>query len=314
MADACVEPEACVDDECPCNSALAGKASVCSGCPGKSACQSAQGEAGDTADPALATRMGAIRHKVLVLSGKGGCGKSTVAVALAAQLARSGRKVGLLDLDLCGPSVALMLGVSDSQVVQTEYGWLPVKPKGFEDCLSVMSVAFLLGSSRNAVVWRGPRKQSMILSFLRDVYWGRLDYLVIDTPPGTSDEHMTVVAALNGLCDGAVLVTTPAAVSLSTLGREMDFCRRQNVAVLGVVENMAGLRCQCCGEVQQLLGGSEGDTQRWCQQRNLSLLGSVPLDPEISQAADLGKVEPIPELCAVAAALLRATASDDESE
>jgi Mrp family chromosome partitioning ATPase len=176
--------------DCPGSTADAGTAPSCEGCPGKSLCASEFGSQATVTDAALALRMGAIRYKIAVLSGKGGVGKSTVAVALATRLVREGARVGLLDLDICGPSVAQMLGVGGRDVLQTAYGWQPVKPDGFDSRLSVMSVAFLLASRDAPVIWRGPRKDAMIISMLRDTFWSKLDYLIIDTPPGTNDEHL----------------------------------------------------------------------------------------------------------------------------
>ena len=149
-----------------------------------------------------------VKNVILVLSGKGGVGKSTLSVQLALTLAKSGNAVGLLDVDLCGPSIPKMLGLENSEVHQCEDGWLPVYSKGLLK-IAVMSIAFLLQSTSNAVIWRGPKKNSMIKQFIEDVCWGELDYLVVDTPPGTSDEHLTVVENLKQKITGAVLVTTP---------------------------------------------------------------------------------------------------------
>lgn len=206
--------------DCPGTAGEAGKAAACAGCPGKAVCAA---EAPPVAvDPAMALRMGAIRHKVLVLSGKGGVGKSSVACGLASQLALQGARVGLLDLDLCGPSVAHMMGVGDGEVLQTPYGWQPLRPRGYSERLAVMSIAMLLRSRDAPVIWRGPRKDAMIVSMLRDTFWSKLDFLIVDTPPGTSDEHLSVLSALRQV-DGAVVVTTPQQVALSTVGRELTF-------------------------------------------------------------------------------------------
>jgi Mrp family chromosome partitioning ATPase len=157
--------------DCPAGTNEAGVASGCAGCDGQAVCSSSREK---DVDEKLQLRMQAVRHKILVLSGKGGVGKSTIAVQLACELARSGRRVGLLDLDLCGPSLAQMLGLNGAQVVNSQAGWMPVKPDGFDGRLSVMSISLLLGSLDSAVIWRGPRKHSTILSFLRDVYWSKV--------------------------------------------------------------------------------------------------------------------------------------------
>merc|ERR1711939_233571 len=160
----------------------------------------------------LQQRMSAIKHKILVLSGKGGVGKSTLATQLAQLLVAEGQTVGLLDIDICGPSVPLLLGLEDREVLQCSEGWVPVFADA-EKRLAVMSIAFLLKGRDDAVIFRGPKKTAMIRQFLQDVYWGSLDYLIVDSPPGTSDEHISMLESLRD-CepDGAVLVTTPQAV------------------------------------------------------------------------------------------------------
>ena len=149
-----------------------------------------------------------VKNIILVLSGKGGVGKSTVSVQLATNLSKAGFSVGLLDVDLCGPSIPKMLGIEHSDVHQCDDGWLPVTLEG-QNQISVMSIAFLLDSPDKPVIWRGPKKTSMIKQFIEDVCWGKLDYLIIDTPPGTSDEHLTIVDTLRNEVTGAILVTTP---------------------------------------------------------------------------------------------------------
>ena len=149
-----------------------------------------------------------IKHVVMVLSGKGGVGKSTVATQLALCLSYSGKKVGILDVDLCGPSIPLMLGMQGKSVHQCDDGWVPVYVDQ-KQTLSLMSIGFLLNDKDDPVVWRGPKKNGMIKQFVKDVVWDELDYLVIDTPPGTSDEHLAVLENLKGRIDGAILVTTP---------------------------------------------------------------------------------------------------------
>lgn len=230
--------------------------------------------------------MAPIKHKVLVLSGKGGVGKSTTAAWLALDLVRRGYRVGLLDVDLCGPSLPKMMGVDDASVRQAPEGWLPV-PVNAERSLFLMSLAFLLSSKADAVVWRGPRKNAMITQFLRDVLWGELDFLVVDTPPGTSDEHISVVQMLQSCSpDGAVLVSTPQNVALDDVRRQLTFCERTGLRVLGIVENMAGFVCPCCGEITNVFG--DGGAEALAQLKALPFLGRVPLDPRIGAGAERG--------------------------
>ncbi|KAI2576398.1 nucleotide binding protein 2, partial [Homo sapiens] len=167
-----------------------------------------------------------VRHIILVLSGKGGVGKSTISTELALALRHAGKKVGILDVDLCGPSIPRMLGAQGRAVHQCDRGWAPVFLDR-EQSISLMSVGFLLEKPDEAVVWRGPKKNALIKQFVSDVAWGELDYLVVDTPPGTSDEHMATIEALRPYQPlGALVVTTPQAVSVGDVRRELTFCRK----------------------------------------------------------------------------------------
>ncbi|XP_022659045.1 cytosolic Fe-S cluster assembly factor NUBP2-like isoform X2 [Varroa destructor] len=198
-----------------------------------------------------------IRSVVLVLSGKGGVGKSTTCVQLALSLARTGKQVGVLDVDLCGPSVPRMLGVKGAEVMYGEKGWLPVETRN----IKVMSIGFLLKNEDDAVVWRGPKKHAMIGQFLSDVEWGALDILLVDTPPGTSDEHMSLVEALQAkkFQVGAILVTTPQNVAVSDVRREATFSAQAGLRTVGVVENMSGFVCPHCTECSLLFSQGGGE-------------------------------------------------------
>ncbi|CAI5459551.1 unnamed protein product [Closterium sp. Yama58-4] len=217
----------------------AGKAAACAGCPNQQICATApKGPDPDLA--AIAQRLQAVKHIVLVLSGKGGVGKSTFAAQLAWHLAHQDKQVGLLDIDICGPSIPRLMGLEGEEVHQSASGWSPVY---VDDRLGVMSIAFMLPHPDDAVVWRGPRKNSLIKQFLKDVDWGELDYLVVDSPPGTSDEHISAVQFLKAAhVDGAIVLTTPQEVSLMDVRKELSFCRKVGLNVLGVVENMACLQ------------------------------------------------------------------------
>lgn len=189
-------------------------------------------------------KLSSIKHKLLVLSGKGGVGKSTVATQIALQLAKKGYEVGLLDIDLCGPSIPKMLNLQNSEVHSSNDGWSPVY---VNDNLGVMSIGFLLNNQDDAIIWRGPRKTGLIKQFILDVDWGNLDFLIIDTPPGTSDEHISIAQFLNmNQDDGALIVTTPQEVSLIDVKKEVNFCQKSKINVVGVIENMSYFECPNC--------------------------------------------------------------------
>jgi Mrp family chromosome partitioning ATPase len=235
---------------------------------------------------ALAASMCQIKHKIMVLSGKGGVGKSTVAVNLAAALALRGNKVGLLDVDLHGPSVPKMLHLQGTTVSSSDNKLYPIKLRMGDGLMSVMSIGFLLPRPDDAVIWRGPRKYGVIKQFLQDVDWGALDYLVVDAPPGTGDEPMAVAELIEG-ADGAVLVTTPQDISVQDVRRSVVFCRQVALPVLGVVENMSALVCPHCGETVHLFGRDGG--RAMADSMHVPFLGSIPIDPAVVTSGDSGK-------------------------
>ncbi|PKK24444.1 nucleotide binding protein 1 [Columba livia] len=195
--------------------------------------------------------------------------------------------VALLDIDICGPSIPKMMGLEGEQVHQSGSGWSPVY---VEENLGVMSVGFLLSSPDDAVIWRGPKKNGLIKQFLRDVDWGEVDYLIVDTPPGTSDEHLSIVQYLGAAhIDGAVIVTTPQEVSLQDVRKEINFCHKVKLPIIGVVENMSGFICPKCKNESQIFPPTTGGAEKMCQNLNVSLLGKVPLDPQIGRSCDKGQ-------------------------
>ena len=253
---------------------------TCSSCAYSSSCSSAK-EKGDP-DAKLKNRLSRIRRKIVVMSGKGGVGKSTVAVNLAMAAMLSGQRVGLLDVDLHGPSVPTMLGLEGQKLLGTDDGIMPVSVGG----LSVLSVGFLLNSPDDPVVWRGPMKMSVIRQFIEEVSWGDLDLLVIDAPPGTGDEPLTICQLIPDL-DGAVIVTSPQRVASVDVRKSICFCKQLNVKVLGVVENMSGFVCPHCGESIPILG--QGGGAKMAEELEVPFLGSIPIDPSIAQSGDAGK-------------------------
>ncbi len=233
----------------------------------------------------MAQRMGKIKHKIVVMSGKGGVGKSTCAANLACVLATEGR-VGLVDADVTGPDIAMIMGVEDAEVVSKQVGSETlmepvVGPKG----VKVISMAHLIDRD-TAVVWRGPLKIKALKQMLSDVNWGELDYLVIDLPPGTSDEPLSIAQEIPD-ADGAVVVTTPQEVSLLDVRKSISFAKAVNLPILGVVENMSGLVCPHCGKEIDVfkIGGGEAAAK----ELGLPFLGRIPLDPRIVVGGDAGK-------------------------
>lgn len=230
----------------------------------------------------LQSRLCRIRKKIVVLSGKGGVGKSTVAVNLATALMLAGRRVGLLDVDIHGPSIPTLLGLEGEGVQGDEAGLLPVELGG----MKVMSLGFLLKNPDDAVIWRGPMKMGVIKQFLKDVAWGDLDCLIIDSPPGTGDEPLSV-CQLIGKLDGAVVVTTPQKVAAVDVRKSITFCKQLQVPVLGVVENMSGFACPKCGEVTSIFRSGGG--KQMAEDMQVPFLGSIPIDPKIAEACDQGR-------------------------
>ncbi|KAF7596606.1 cytosolic Fe-S cluster assembly factor cfd1 [Aspergillus hancockii] len=247
-----------------------------------------------------------VKNIVLVLSGKGGVGKSSVTLQLALALTLQGKSVGILDIDLTGPSIPRLVGLEDAKITQAPGGWVPVTvhqqsttTNSQRGSLRCMSLGFLLRDRGDAVIWRGPKKTAMIRQFLSDVYWGETDFLLVDTPPGTSDEHIalaeqllrlaTTDAAAGGLprLAGAVLVTTPQAVATSDVRKEVNFCVKTQIPMLGVVENMSGYTCPCCGEVTNLF--SSGGGKVMAQETGVRFLGAVPVDVQFGELVE-GKV------------------------
>ena len=230
----------------------------------------------------LARRMCRIKNKIMVLSGKGGVGKSTVAANLAVLLSMRGNRVGLLDIDIHGPSIPRLLNLESHQIRANGDVLLPVD---FSENLKVLSIGFLLRERNDAVIWRGPMKYGVIKQFLKDVEWGELDYLVIDSPPGTGDEPLSVCQLIENP-EGAIIVTTPQELALLDVRKSVIFCRELNVPVLGVIENMSGFACPKCGELTNIF--KSGGAEQMAEEMGVPFLGCIPIDSDIGIACDEG--------------------------
>ncbi|KAI1141956.1 nucleotide-binding protein [Hypoxylon sp. FL0543] len=277
------EPEHCPGPE----SERAGKADSCAGCPNQAICASAP-KGPDPDIPLISERLSGVKHKILVLSGKGGVGKSTFTSLLAHAFATNDdMTIGIMDTDICGPSIPKMMGVESETIHISNTGWSPV---WVADNLGVMSIQFMLPNRDDAVIWRGPKKNGLIKQFLKEVEWGNMDFLLVDTPPGTSDEHISVNSFLkeSGI-DGAVMVTTPQEVALLDVRKEIDFCRKAGIRVLGLVENMSGFVCPKCTHESQIFKATTGGGAALAKEMNIPFLGEVPLDPRIGMACDYGE-------------------------
>ena len=231
-------------------------------------------------DCRLKAAMQRIKHKIVVMSGKGGVGKSTVAVNLAVALALSGKKVGLLDVDIHGPSVPQMLNLQNTGVMMDGDKILPQEIGS----LKVISLGFMIDDPDGAIVWRGPMKIGVIKQLIGDVEWGELDYLVIDSPPGTGDEPLTVCQLISDA--SAIIVTTPQQVAANDVAKSLNFCKQLEFNVLGLVENMSGLVCPHCKEVVELFPGNAGE--ELSEKFGVKLLAKIPLDPAVAHGGDAG--------------------------
>lgn len=232
----------------------------------------------------LSLKMCKIKHKILVLSGKGGVGKSTVAANIAVALSKEGKKVGLLDADIHGPSIPTIFGLQNATISpSTRDNSIP--PVQITENLKAISVGFLLQNQDDALIMRGPMKMGIIQQFLKDVEWGELDYLIADLPPGTGDEPLSMCQLINDV-DGAVVVTTPQEVALADVRKSINFCHKLNLPVLGVVENMSGFVCPKCGDITNIF--KQGGAEKMCGDMDVPFAGRIPLTADIVEAGDSG--------------------------
>jgi Mrp family chromosome partitioning ATPase len=256
------------------------KESTCETCDQSSSCSQQEKEA--HAQEKLKSTLSHIKHRILVMSGKGGVGKSTVSTNLAVALSADGFSVGLMDADIHGPNIPKMLGIESSKVIGSGRGMIPVEV--FPN-LKVMSMAFFIGDRDNPVVWRGPLKHSAISQFVGEVEWGNLDFLIVDLPPGTGDEPLSVAHLVKNV-DGSIIVTTPQDVALLDSRKAVTFSRMLSIPVIGIVENMSGLICPHCDKEISLF--KKGGGERAARDLGVPFLGRIPIDPEMVTDCDRG--------------------------
>jgi ATP-binding protein involved in chromosome partitioning len=233
-------------------------------------------------DIEIIKRMNKIKHKIAVMSGKGGVGKSTVAVNLAAAFAKKGYKTGIMDSDVHGPNVPKMFGVEGKQLKFDKNGIIPIET---EDGIKIMSVGFFLSSQDTPVIWRGPAKTGVIRQFLAEVVWDDLDVLIIDNPPGTGDVPLTILQTVPSL-DGVVLVTTPQSVVQEDVEKSVNLVKNLNIPIIGIIENMSGFICPHC-ENEILIFGKDGGA-KIAKEMGIPFLGRLPLDVKTANASDVG--------------------------
>ena len=239
-------------------------------------------------DKMIEDNLGRIGRKILVMSGKGGVGKSTVAAYLALLLSKKGKKVGLLDVDLHGPSIPRLMNIQGGLDMPEEG---VVRPYRFSDNLSVVSVEMVLGDKDTAVIWRGPLKISAIRQFISDIDWGDLDYLIVDAPPGTGDEPLTVAQTIPDA--EALIITTPQEISLADVRKSINFCKQVNMKITGVVENMSCFVCPHCGKKISIFGSGGGKVM--ARQMDVPFLGEISLDSQMVEMGDKGKLDVLTE-------------------
>jgi len=235
-------------------------------------------------DRLISDNLARISRKILVMSGKGGVGKSTAACYLSLLLSKKGYRVGLLDVDLHGPSIPRLMDVQGTLEMPERN---VVRPYRFSESLGIVSIELLIGDRDTAVIWRGPLKISAIRQFISDIEWGDLDFLIVDAPPGTGDEPLTVAQTIPDA--EAVVLTTPQEISLADVRKSINFCRQVGLKILGVIENMSGFVCPDCGKRISIFG--EGGGRALAEQMQVPFLGEIPIDPEMVRMGDVGRLD-----------------------
>ena len=232
-------------------------------------------------DAAVKESLGKIKNKIIVMSGKGGVGKTSTSVNLAISLASAGHKVGIMDVDLHGPDVPRMLGIQGTPELTLNNKLSPLK---YSENLKAISIESFIPGKDDAIIWRGPLKYAAIRQFIGDVDWGELDFLVIDSPPGTGDEPLTVAQIISDA--KAIIVTTPQEIALADVRKSINFCKTLKMEIFGLIENMSSLSCPHCGQMINLFGSGGGE--RTARETGIRFLGNIPFDPKVVACGDSG--------------------------
>ncbi len=250
-------------------------------CQGSGCSASDQSAAREQQEAEVKGSLEKIKHKFLVMSGKGGVGKTSVSVNLSMALAKKGYKVGLMDVDIHGPDVPRMLGLKGMLDLNEQR---KLTPMSFSENLTAVSLESLIPNKDDAIIWRGPMKHQVIRQFISDVEWGELDHLIIDSPPGTGDEPLSVAQTISDA--RAIIVTTPQEISLADVRKSINFCKTVNMEIFGIIENMSGFDCPHCGETVDIFGSGGGE--KTAVAFNIPFLGKIPFDPKVVSCGDSG--------------------------
>jgi len=250
-------------------------------CQGSGCSASDQSAAREQQEAEVKGSLEKIKHKFLVMSGKGGVGKTSVSVNLSMALAKKGYKVGLMDVDIHGPDVPRMLGLKGMLDLNEQR---KLTPMSFSENLTAVSLESLIPNKDDAIIWRGPMKHQVIRQFISDVEWGELDHLIIDSPPGTGDEPLSVAQTISDA--RAIVVTTPQEISLADVRKSINFCKTVNLEIFGIIENMSGFDCPHCGETVDIFGSGGGE--KTAAAFNIPFLGKIPFDPKVVSCGDSG--------------------------
>ena len=264
----------------------------CEGCKLKDHCPSSGGAAAQMQEAMeeCQAALEDVKHKILILSGKGGVGKSTLTYILSKSFAEDDSRVTVLDLDICGPSIPILFNCENEPLLDTTFGFQPAHAA---KNIGVVSIQFFLPNEDDPVIARGPKKNALVLQLIKEIDWGETDIILVDTPPGTSDEHLSVVTFMHSSgIDGAIIVTTPDEVSISDVRREIRFCQKAGVKILGVVENMSAYHCPFCSKDSSIFNPTTGGAKKLCEEEGLPFLGAIPIDPQIV-AGNIGEREPL---------------------